>query len=422
VTNFWDRTNASGRRWRARYDAIRRTLERRIGLNRWFPHIPLAIAIGLFGLLLMARVAESLLGTPVWSVWSIRLNELHDHVMGANLGGLPDFVIGGLLLVIAFGLMQRSRFAWWLAILGLSASVAVHVRSDLDQGQDLILAMRLFLVAVLLLNRAHFSARSMVIQTAFGLYSVIVFLACATALTLRRGTHFVPEIADPLTALYFVVVTISSVGFGDIVPQDPDTRGFVLTLIVLGVLILGTAISVFLIPLISNRLRVILGHQEKLVNRSKHFVVIGISPLARNAAEELEKRNQAVTLILPKANTDGFYAKRDVVIGDPTDLEILREAGVAKARGVLALSVDDSTNGFVVLGVNELDPSITTVAALNEPTNQSRLERAQPSILLSLQVLGGQLLAMALTGERVEEDMLANVLKIHSSEPAKRES
>ena len=195
-----------------------------------------------------------------------------------------------------------------------------------------------------------------------------------------------------------------------------------LTLIVVGILVIGTSVSVFLVPLVSNRLRVILGHQENPVNRSKHFVVIGTSSLARNAVVELEKRGQNVTLIIGNANEDPFYEKRDVVVGEPTDLEVLEDAGTRKARGVLALSTDDSTNGFVVLGVNELDPTITTVAALNDSKNQSRLERTQPSILLSLQVLGGQLLAMALTGERVEEGLLDRVLQIHSDPNAKSDT
>jgi voltage-gated potassium channel len=248
-----------------------------------------------------------------------------------------------------------------------------------------------------------------------GVYFVVMFLSCATVFTLRRGGHFEPEIQDSVTALYFVIMTISTVGFGDITPIDSETRGFVLTMIVIGVLVIGSSISVFLLPLISNRLRLILGNQEDLVNRTKHFIVIGTSSLARNTVEELEKRGQAVTIVLGAASEDPFYHKRDVVIGDATDLEVLKDAGTDKARGVLALSPDDSTNGFIVLGVNELDPTIPTVAALNDSKNQSRLERTQPSILLSLQVLGGQLLAMALTGERVEANFLDSVLEIQTA-------
>jgi voltage-gated potassium channel len=214
-------------------------------------------------------------------------------------------------------------------------------------------------------------------------------------------------------------MTISTVGFGDITPLDSQTRGFVLSMIVIGVLVIGSSISVFLLPLISNRLRLFFGNQEDLVNRTRHFIVNGTSSLARNTVLELEKRGQTVTIILGGANEDPFYHKRDVVVGDATDLEVLKAAGTEKARGVLALSPDDASNGFVVLGVNELDPTIPTVAALNDPKNQSRLERTQPSILISLQVLGGQLLAMALTGERVDENFLDSVLEIQTDPSTK---
>jgi hypothetical protein len=50
-----------------------------------------------------------------------------------------------------------------------------------------------------------------------------------------------------------VVVTISSVGFCDLTSQDAETRGFVLSLIAIGILVLGTTISVFRIPVFSNR-------------------------------------------------------------------------------------------------------------------------------------------------------------------------
>jgi voltage-gated potassium channel len=394
-----------------RYDAVRRVLERRIRLNRWFPHVPLGLALVPLGIFLSYRAIFSVLG---WNDAIPALEDLEIRLLGAHLSGLSDFVIGGLLIVTAFGLFLRSRTAWWLAVVALTTSVTLNLFSNdaIIDATDWILVYRAILLAWLLFNRAHFSARSISVQSALGVYVVVMFLVCATVLTLRRGSHFEPEVHDLITALYFVVMTISTVGFGDIVPRDPETRGFVMSMILIGVLLIGSTISVFLIPLMTNRLRTILGHREDPVNRTKHFIVIGTSSLARNAAVELEKRGQNVTLILSAANEDAFFHDRDVVIGDATDLEVLRTAGTNSARGVLALSGDDATNGFIVLGVNELNPSILTVAALNDPKNQSRVERTQPSILLSLQVLGGQLLAMALTGETVDEDFLESVLKI----------
>lgn len=414
----WSRITALFAHWEVELTELRRILERRIWLNRWFPHVPLGLAIATLGMVLVLRAARAVFGS---SLFAIRFAQLERHVAGADLGGLPDFVIGGLLLVVAVGLSRRSWFAWWLTVLGLGISLVLRI-SPLFEGASghdgFLVAPRIALLVALVATRRVFRARSASTQYAFGLYILLAFLVCSTVLTLQNGTHFDPEIQDPVTALYFVVVTISSVGFGDFTPRDPTARGFVMIVIILGLLVVGTAFSTFLLPLVSSRLRRLLGHKEFIVNRTKHYVVIGNSALARNAASELEKRDQAVTIILSKSDEGSFYESRDVVIGDPTDLDVLRSAGVMKARGVLSLSTDDATNGFVVLGVNELNPTVQTVAALNDPANKSRLDRTQPSLLLSLHVLGGQLLAMALTGEHVDESMLDEALKVHTSNPA----
>jgi len=409
LKEFWSRLGDRYERLEARYDATRRVLERQVRLNRWFPHVPLGLALVPLGLILSYRATLSMLGV---SATSVELEELTRHLLGAHLGGLSDFVVGGLLIVTSFGLFLRARLAWWLAILGLGTSLILNFSSGVQGADGLVIAYRGFLLLALLGTRSHFSARSIPAQTALGLYVIVMFVVCAAVFTLRRGTHFEPEIHDSATALYFVIMTVSTVGFGDISPRDPETRLFVLNMIVIGVLVIGSSVSMFLLPVISHRLRLILGNQEDLMNRQRHFIVIGDTSLARNAAEELESRGQSVTLVLGAADEDAFYKDHDVIIGDPTDLEVLRLAGAEKARGILALSADDATNGFVVLGVNEIDQSIPTVAALNDPKYRSRLERTQPSILLSLQVLGGQLLAMALTGERVDDGFLDSVLKI----------
>ena len=418
MRQFWAQLTGLLRRLGRWYDAVRRILEREVALNRWFPHVPLALALVPLGLSLSYRAALSMFGT---AVSFDRIDAFADHVLGADLGGLPDFVIGGLLIVTAFGLILRARLAWWLAVLGLVVSLTLRILLLVEGASSpgIFTVYRVVLLLGLLSSRRHFSTRSLPAQNALGIYVVVTFLACATVLTLRRGSHFEPEIQDSVTALYFVIMTISTVGFGDITPLDSETRGFVLSMIVIGVLMIGSSISVFILPLVTNRLRIILGNQEDHVSRTKHFVVIGTSSLARNTAHELEKRGQSVTIVLGTANEDPFYQKRDVIIGDATDLEVLKGAGAEKARGVLSLSQDDATNGFVVLGVNELDPTIPTVAALNDPKNQSRLERTQPSILLSLQVLGGQLLAMALTGERVDANFLDSMLEIQTVTAAK---
>jgi voltage-gated potassium channel len=315
---------------------------------------------------------------------------------------------------MSVGLLLRSRFAWVLTTGGLALALALRLFFR-GEALDGFLVSGVAVLLVLLAFRRHFGRRSLLTAASFGLFAIFTFHAYATLATLQIGEHFDPPIREPITALYFVLVTISTVGFGDITARDPEAQGFVIGLIAIGLIVVATSISAFLLPLLTSRITGLLGAREDFVDRSNHFVIVGISPLARNTAEELEKRGQRVTLILEHAIDHAFYKARDVVLGDPTDLSVLREAGADKARGVLALSIDDAENGFVVLGVNELAPTVRSVASLNDPKNQFRLKRTQPSLLLSLQVLGGQLLAKALTGERVEADVLEKVLQLHTS-------
>ncbi|MDE2051969.1 MAG: NAD-binding protein, partial [Gammaproteobacteria bacterium] len=100
----------------------------------------------------------------------------------------------------------------------------------------------------------------------------------------------------------------------------------------------------------------------------------------------------------------------DFVVGDGSDTETLRRVDSAEARAVLALSEDDSYNAFVVLAAKELNPNVRTVAAVSDTRNTGRVARTRPDVLLTLPQLGGELLAMALSGEEIKTDALISQL------------
>ena len=412
MSELWDRIIAPWVRWQQRWETLRRPFERRLRLHRWFPHSPLSLVAALLGLLLIDAVVRSTLGVPAVSV---RVEHVIERIEAIQLGTTHEFAIGLLLLVMSVGLLLRSRFAWVLTTAGLALALTVRVFLP-SHPLDGIFVCSVAVFLVLLVSRRHFVRRSLATAACFALFAVVAFHAYAMLAVLQLGEHFDPPIREPITALYFAIVTVSTVGYGDITARDPEAQGFVVGLIVIGLTFLATSVSAFILPLFTSRIGALFGTREVIVDRSKHYVIVGSSALARNTTEELEKRGQHVTTILEKSTDEAFYKKRDIVVGDPTDLSVLRTAGADKARGVLALSTDDAENSFVVLGINELAPTVPSVAALNDPKNQFRLKRTQPSLMLSLQVLGGQLLAKALTGESVESDMLEKALQIHTSE------
>lgn len=400
-----------GRRWLGWWRGAS-PRERRMALHRWFPHLPLAAGVALLGVLETTTAAERALGGGLPPG---ELGRLERQLNPLQHGPVLEFAVGVSLLSISIGIGMRSRLAWlWCMaalLLGLSVRIPPRVVDAPLLGYIGVLFVLLFAY------RRHFVTRGVATSGVFAVVILATFFVWATLGTLRLGSSFDPPVLDLTTALYFSVVTVASVGFGDIVPVGPDARLFVTVMIAIGILVAATSVSAVLLPLIGGRMREALGGRAH-VDRFNHYVIVGKSPLARNAALELEKRSQRVTLVLDGASEEDFYRTRDVVVGDPSDLTVLRSAGADHAKGVLALSTDDAENGFVVLGVNELDITIPTVAALNDPSNRHRLLRTQPSLLLSLQALGGELLAMALTGERVDVQMLTRVLQVHGTEPA----
>jgi voltage-gated potassium channel len=410
--SLFERWHARRTAWHRHTRRLREVLDRRIALNRWYPHVPIALLMIPLGLLLSDAAARSALGVGIHSV---ELADLEAQASELQHRPILELALGFSLIAVSIGIAFRSRLAW-LWSLGILASGA-SLRFPPERVELPIAFYLLGVIVLLVVHRRSFGQRGVVSSVGFAIVALVTFFVWATLGILRMGNDFVPPIHDLPTALYFVVVTVSSVGYGDIVAHTPAARLFVVATIAIGITVAATALGTVLSPLIVNRMRDVLGGRAN-VDRTQHYVIVGKSPLARSAALELEQRKQQVTLIVDKATDEEFFAERDVIVGDPADLSVLRTAGALDAKGVLALSTDDATNCFVVLGVNELDATIPTVAALNDSANQSRLRRCQPSMVLSLQALGGRLLASALTGEHVDLDMLTRVLEVHGTEPA----
>lgn len=94
----------------------------------------------------------------------------------------------------------------------------------------------------------------------------------------------------------------------------------------------------------------------------------------------------------------------DLVVGDPSSNAVLREAGAQDAQAVLPMRVDDPKNAFVILAAQEMGGKARTVAAVNGAATLSRAKRAPPDVVISPQVLGGELIAMMVSGETVTPD------------------
>jgi voltage-gated potassium channel len=385
-------------------------LDQRIGGRHWFPHVPLALLLGLGGLwILNARFGGD------WSQYAHALMEGDFHL---NLRLLPSLLIGGGMVTMAFGLLWRSRLAWVMAVL-LAATGAVNTLLTVHSHVHGLLVYFAFLLAALLFAWRHFNRSSVAASTLFALTAVVMLLLYATFGSFYLGAEFKPPITDLVTALYYAMVTMSTVGCGDIIPAAPEARLFTISVIVLGVAVFATSLSAVIAPLVSQSLKGIIDRKGTGMRRENHFVVIGNTPLAVNTWRELAKRGRPVTRILYEAPVESQNKDVDVVVGDPRMTEVLREAGADRADVVLAMTGDDSENAFLVLAVKELAGTARTVAAVNDAHHLSRIKLVQPDVVIAPQVMGGELTAMLLSGEQITpEFVMQQVFQQTSIEPS----
>ncbi|MGB6482615.1 MAG: voltage-gated potassium channel protein [Candidatus Acidiferrales bacterium] len=359
----------------------------------WFPHVPLSLALAFSGLVLL------------WIVYtlqqSVLLADFPKHILDFRPSSMPFVLIGVAMLIMSVGLLFRSRFAWMIAILLTASTVLSAAIVGHGRHHELIYFHGILLIALLLTYR-WFDRSSLAAGTLFAVTSMLLLLIYAVFGSLYLGKQFSPPIKDLMTAFYYSVVTMATVGYGDIVPKGTEARLFAASVIILGLAVFATSVTAIATPMIAR----LTTRKEKRMKHTGHFIVIGATPLAYNTYREFKKRQQDVVFILPRDPESGEIDPADLIVGDANSLEILRKANADKAQAVLAMRVDDSDNAFIVLAVKELKGSAKTVVAINDSKHMERIKLVQPDMIIAPEVLGGELLAMMLSGEPITGDFV----------------
>lgn len=383
-----------------------RRLSQKLHGPLWFPHLPVTV--------LVLIAASWLLYTTLNQQEPSLYEQIASGKFTIEPKLLPAAVIGGGLLILSVGLALRSRVAWAMTTFLITTALL----TGLFAGYQWPAALPTFLVVVsgvLIVTWKSFNHASIAATTLFSISLIVMLFSYATYGSLYLGDDFHPPIKDLVTALYFSSVTMSTVGYGDIIPQTTEAKLFSISLIVFGVAVFATTLTALVTPVLSRSMDHIANRKAHKMKRENHFVVLGQSALANNTCNELRERGQPVTRILRRAPEDAIVKDADVVIGDSGSIEALTAAGCDKATVVLAMFEDDAENAFAILAVRELGTTARTVAAVNNPENLGRIRLVKPDVVIAPQILGGELAAMLACGEEVTPDFVLNRV-IHGTE------
>jgi voltage-gated potassium channel len=343
-------------------------------------------------------------------------------LIGVDLSHITRILVGVFLLMLAIGLWTRTRIAWFLSVLVMAIAVMIRLATlFLHSEMSWLFIYEILLTGLLLANYRYFDRSNFNLSTLIALVSVLVLFSYAVFGTYFMGDQFSPHIDNLIDAFYVSVVAMTTVGFGDFTANTPDARLFIVSVIVLSITLLSTAVGATLIPAMVHKIEQITTGRNIKVKRNNHYIIVGYSALSSNTYRELVSRKEQVTVILDDdSHIVNFNDPNiDIIIGDGSDLETLRDAGAEQAKSILALYDDDSENAFVILAVKELKVKARTVAAVNQSKHLQRIRRVHPDMIIAPQVLGGELLTSMLTGEHIDiNDLMGRLLGQTAAKPA----
>jgi len=210
-------------------------------------------------------------------------------------------------------------------------------------------------------------------------------------------------------ALYMTLISISTVGYGEIVPlhslQDRLFAGFIAIAGLGALTFLFTSLSVFFLEKdldYSLRRR----RMEKRIQKLRqHFIICGFGRVGRSVGRELQNTGRHFVAIDPEVerfeeNLDKFPALL-YLQGDASDDDLMEAADIEDARGLFAVTGDDSRNLMIIITARQLNPDLRIVARAQELRNVEKMRKAGADAVISPDFTGGIRLASAMVRPHV---------------------
>ena len=256
------------------------------------------------------------------------------------------------------------------------------------------------------------------LEKRFELYTLSIFvgsvvLIAAVAMYLFEAEQPQPRVSSLMDALYWAVITITTVGYGDIVPQTTEGRIVAMVLVFAGIAVISFATSIIVMAfhekmgeLRDNR---VFANVERL---SGVTIVCGYGRIGQVVAQRLAAGREPFVIVdrnpaaVELAHRQGYLA----VAGDATDNTLLANLGLGRqASRILCLTHDDVSNVYITLTARQASPSILIISRANKAETARKLTQAGANdVVHPYEVVGH--MAAEFIGQPVAFDALYDVI------------
>ncbi|WP_461461875.1 NAD-binding protein [Methanobrevibacter sp.] len=201
-------------------------------------------------------------------------------------------------------------------------------------------------------------------------------------------------------ALYYTIITIATVGYGDITPLTPLEKIFSITLSLAGIGIIAYIFST-IFENVSNNIKIRrrqMKMNKKMKNMTDHYILCGYGRVGNVVLNELIKRKQKVIVIddnketIEKLNEEENISQNPDILtitGDATSQKIMNKFKIDESNGLILTTGSDVTNLFIVLSIRDISPNAWIVSRASKEENIKRLHDAGANKVISPETSGG---------------------------------
>lgn len=222
---------------------------------------------------------------------------------------------------------------------------------------------------------------------------VLIFIVLLTAASI--GYKLIEPTYTWMDAVYMAVITVGQVGYKEMGPEGLSFWGRVWNIFVIlgGLVLVTTALSLIVAALVEGRVRVILGRKQlerKIALLNGHIILCGYGRMGQAVARELAESSKDLVVVEdnPDRTSQAGQAGLLYVLGDAQEEETLRAAGIERAAVLVATLPEDADNVFLTLTARGMNHRLRIIARAQDPATQNKLTKAGATRVISPMTIG----------------------------------
>jgi voltage-gated potassium channel len=232
----------------------------------------------------------------------------------------------------------------------------------------------------------------------FRLVEIVTFALLLLTAGGTAGFHYI-EHWSWFDSFYMVVITLSTIGYQEVYPLSHAGRVFNTVLIITGVALVFLMIGALTQALLEFELVKVFGRRKMerdVAGLKDHYIICGAGRVGASVALELGRKPCSFVVVESEERAASMLdPKWLVLVGDAASEKTLRDAGIERARGLVAATTTDATNIYIVLTARSLNPKLKIIARASEQRAERHLKTAGADVVISPYAAAGHRIAQS---------------------------